>query len=217
MPGTESLSAELHRNLSCLVDLNFASPRESSPGRAPWLLRKEGTARGQLGPARVVRFQEHDGGAKKLKCGGFKRRPFSTWQTQAPQRRATSAPGLRHVRTMLDDPPVRHLRPHNRVRDAGARSRAGRAAGAQTGAGGRAHRPIDRGHCLARRPSAVLAAAVRERVDGPSPARRRGRRGRPKPLCGRGDAAGERPGVLPDASGRRGGRTRSFLKSGHAG
>ena len=133
------------------------------------MLRKEGTARGQLDPARVVRFQEHDGGAKKLKCGGFKRRPFSTWQTQAPQRRATSAPGLRHVRTMLDDPPVRHLRPHNRVRDDGARSRAGRAAGAQTGAGGRAHRPIDRGHCLARRPSAVLAAAVRERVDGPSP------------------------------------------------
>mmetsp|Transcript_28037 Transcript_28037/g.84294 ORF Transcript_28037/g.84294 Transcript_28037/m.84294 type:complete len:246 (+) Transcript_28037:1031-1768(+) len=74
---------------------------------------------------------------------------------------------------MLDDPPVRHLRPHNRVRDAGARSRAGRAAGAQTGAGGRAHRPIDRGHCLARRPSAVLAAAVRERVDGPSPRERR--------------------------------------------
>ena len=46
------------------------------------------------------------------------------------------------------------------------------------------------------------------------PARRRGRHGRPKPLCGRGDAAGERSGVLPDASGRRGGRTRSFLKSG---
>ena len=67
---------------------------------------------------------------------------------------------------MLEGPPVRHLRPHNRFRDAGARSRAGRAAGAQTGAGGRSHRPIDRGHCPARRPSAVLAAAVRECVDG---------------------------------------------------
>ena len=41
---------------------------------------------------------------------------------------------------------------------------------------------------------------------------RRGRHGRPKPLCGRGDAAGELPGVLPDASGRRCGRARSFLK-----
>ena len=80
---TESLSAEVPSYFSSFVDLNFASPRESSPGRAPWLLRKEGTARGQLGPARVVRFQEHGGGAKKLKCGGFKRRPFRTWQTQA--------------------------------------------------------------------------------------------------------------------------------------
>ena len=37
------------------------------------MLRKDGTARGQFAPARVVRFQEHDDGAKKLKCGGFKR------------------------------------------------------------------------------------------------------------------------------------------------
>ena len=133
------------------------------------MLRKDGTTPGQFAPARVVRVQEHDGGAKKLKCGGFKRRPFSTWQTQAPQRRATSVSGLRYFRTMLKGPPVRHLRPHNRVRDAGARSCAGRAAGAQTGAEGRAHRPIDRGHCLARRPSAVLAAAVRQRVTVPCP------------------------------------------------
>ena len=103
---TESLSAEAPSYFPCLVDLNFASPRESSPGRAPWLLRKDGTARGQLDPARVVRFQEHGGGAKKLKYGGFERRPFSTWQTQAPQGRATSAPGLRHHRTVLEDPPV---------------------------------------------------------------------------------------------------------------
>ena len=48
------------------------------------MLREDGTTPGQFAPARVVRFQEHDGGAKKLKCGGFKRRPFSTWQTQAP-------------------------------------------------------------------------------------------------------------------------------------
>ena len=35
------------------------------------MLRKDGTARGQLDPARVVRFQEHGGGAKKLKCAGL--------------------------------------------------------------------------------------------------------------------------------------------------
>jgi len=91
------------------------------------LLRKDGTTPGQFAPARVVRFQEHDDAAKKLKRGGFKRRAFSTWQTQAAQRRATSVSGLRYFRTMLKGLPVRHLRPHNRVRDAGARSRAGRA------------------------------------------------------------------------------------------
>ena len=32
---------------------------------------QEGTARGQLDTARVVRFQEHGGGVKKLKCGGL--------------------------------------------------------------------------------------------------------------------------------------------------
>jgi len=84
----------------------------------------------------------------------------------------------------------------------------------RTGAGGRTHRPIDRGHCLARRPSAVLAAAVRERVSGLSPACRRDRRGLPKPHYGRG---ARRPGGTAARVCRQVGRARAsqvFLFAG---
>ena len=75
--------------------------------RAPCLLRKDAAPLAARPRARRGEVPGARRRVKKLKSGGFERGPFSTRQTQPPQGRATSAPGLRDPRTMLvEDPPV---------------------------------------------------------------------------------------------------------------